>query len=75
MSVPARLLAVLFKTIQMNSTFAPQLQLELARAACRLKELEETVKTQRRALSSMQQQLSAVSAYELCVAGCVRLVS
>jgi uncharacterized protein HemX len=38
-----------------------QLQAELERAATRLKELEETVKTQRRALSSMQQQLSTVS--------------
>ena len=38
-----------------------QLQAELERAAIRLKELEETVKTQRRALSSMQQQLSTVS--------------
>jgi hypothetical protein len=39
----------------------PQLQVELERAATRLRELEETVKTQRRALSSMQQQLSTVS--------------
>jgi multidrug resistance efflux pump len=46
-----------------------QLQLELARAACRLKELEETVKTQRRALASMQQQLSAVSATSLFLSG------
>lgn len=37
-----------------------KLQLELERAATRLRELEETVKTQRRALSSMQQQLSTV---------------